>query len=72
MNTRIALLTSLSLLLAACGQPASPGPTGQIPAPTSPTPATPTPAASSPGAVYEVSFLGANGGVLSASARQMP
>ncbi|WP_407539057.1 ExeM/NucH family extracellular endonuclease [Deinococcus radiomollis] len=78
MKTRIALFTSLSLLLAACGQStpqvsvappvaATPAPT-PVGAPVA-TPVTGQPTASRPGAVYEVTFQGVNGDQISASAR---
>lgn len=79
MKTRIALLTSLSLLLAACGQSSPQVVAPVTPVTTSPAPvgtpvATPIatqPTASKPGATYEVTFQGANGSQISASARYL-
>ncbi|WP_424952187.1 ExeM/NucH family extracellular endonuclease [Deinococcus sp.] len=79
MKTSFALLTSLSLLLAACGQSGAPTtsvtPPVAVPTTNAPAPVTTPPTASQPGvrpsAVYELTFQGANGGSgqVTASAR---
>ncbi|WP_407570560.1 ExeM/NucH family extracellular endonuclease [Deinococcus altitudinis] len=79
MNTRIALFTTLSLLLAACGQsgpqtgvPATPVATAPTPVDAPVTaPVNTQPTASQPSATYEVTFQGANGNQVSASARYL-
>ncbi|MGY2892990.1 ExeM/NucH family extracellular endonuclease [Deinococcus sp. UYEF24] len=79
MKTRIALFTTLSLLLAACGQSSTQTSTPSTPVAIAPAPVgtpvtapvTAQPTASQPGATYEVTFQGANGNQVSASARYL-
>ncbi len=76
MKTRLTLLTSASLLLAACGQPAAP--TTGTPSPAAPVASSPAPTTGSTtparapfvnGAVYQVSFQGVGGDGLTAQAQ---
>ena len=66
MNSRITLLTTLSLVLAACGQPGTTAPPSTPPSTGGPVISQPHQPGAEPGTVYEVRFQSANGQAVTA------